>query len=319
MKNVLKTSAALFSCLFLAPGLGCAPSDEGSTGSGEGPRGSGGTVQSGSGGEGTGSGAANGSGGGGNGGGSGGTDGSSGGDGSGGTGGSTSEGGCAAAVICDDFEDGLDPSWSVQEGGQTMPVVDTTKGANGSASSLRVVGDATQSFILREVPGQVFYARAFMNFAEATTAHQTHRWFIVGADNPTQGDQNQIRFGVSAKDGVVMADLNVYDPQGGGGEKTQFSNGSSNGAAGWENVTDEPLQFEPDRWYCVEVLFDGPGHEFRIWVDGMEHQGLHVTEATMVPGWAPVYTHVKFGAGNQSAEVWFDDVAVSTERVGCDP
>jgi hypothetical protein len=74
-----------------------------------------------------------------------------------------------------------------------------------------------------------------------------------------------------------------------------------------------------DQWYCVEGYFNGTGHEFQLWIDGAEIPGLHVTEATMCAAWSPTYTHIKFGAGANSeiGAIWYDDVAVSTTRIGC--
>jgi len=213
----------------------------------------------------------------------------------------------------------MDPAWMVQPNSTPSPEIDTSKGANGSSSSVRMHGTSQQSFITHEVPSQAFYVRAYMNFEQSTEQMNGHGWFIVGADNVTQGDESQMRFGSSGNHGHKEIDFNVYGAAC-GGEKTQFSDGASDGAAGWEGNTHDPVQFAADTWYCVEAYFDGPAHEFQLWVDGVEIPGLHVTESTMCSEWSPTYTHIKFGAGANSdiGNIWYDDVAISTARIGCE-
>jgi hypothetical protein len=225
---------------------------------------------------------------------------------------------CASATICDDFESGLNSTWQIQKDSSPAPEVDTTKGANGSASSLKIVGTSQQSFIAVEVPGQAFYVRAYMNFEQSTEQMNGHGWFIVGADNLTSGGGEQMRFGSSGNHGHKEIDFNVYGA-GCGGEKTQFSDGASDGAAGWNGNTFDSVLLDANQWYCVEAFFNGTGDEFQLWIDGEEVPGLHVTEDTMCVGWSPTYTHIKFGAGANSniGTIWYDDVGVSTSRLGC--
>ena len=242
-----------------------------------------------------------------------------------GAGGGTASGGapggtgCASATICDDFEGGIDPAWGIQPDSTPAPSVDASKGANGSSSSLKVVGSSQQSFVTLPVPAQAFYVRTYVNFQQSTAEMSGHGWFIVGSDNVTSGGGAQMRMGSSGNHTTgKQIDFNVY---GGGcnGEKTQFSVGASDGAAGWSNTPHPAVQFDKDKWYCVEAFFDGPNNEFRYWIDGTEVPGLHVTEATMCDNWAPTYTHVKIGAGANGdiGSIWYDDLGVSTTRIGC--
>jgi hypothetical protein len=236
------------------------------------------------------------------------------------TGGSGDGSGCANAAVCDDFESGtLSADWIIQMDSTPAPEIDSAKGANGSSSSLKTTGTSQQSFVAREVPGQAFYTRAYMNFEQSTAQMTGHGWFIVGATNVTSGNEEQMRFGSSGNHGHNEIDFNVYGPSC-GGEKTQFSDGASDGGAGWQGNTFDSVLFDANTWYCVEAFFNGPGNEFQLWVDGEEVPGLHVTEATMCAGWSPTYTHIKFGAGANSTigAIWYDDVAVSQTRVGCE-
>jgi hypothetical protein len=213
----------------------------------------------------------------------------------------------------------MDGAWMIQPDSTPPPEVDASKGANGSGSSLKVLGSSQQAFVAVPVPGQAFYVRAYMNFEQSTEQMSGHGWFIVGANNVTSGGADQMRFGSSGNHGHKEIDFNVYGDAC-GGEKTQFSDGASDGAAGWNGNTHESVLFDANTWYCVEAYFNGPGNEFQLWIDSAEVPGLHVTEATMCPGWSPTYTHVKFGGGANGdiGAIWYDEVAVSETRVGCE-
>lgn len=226
---------------------------------------------------------------------------------------------CATASLCDDFEGGLDPAWQIQPDSTPVPMVDSTKGANGSSSSVVVEVTSQQSFIAAPVPGQSFYVRTYMMLEQSTTMASGHAWFIVGADSLSQGSGAQMRFGASTNHGHAETDFNVYGSPSCSGEKTHFSDGANDAAQGWQNTTDEIMNLDADKWYCVEAFFNGDQDEFQLWVDDVEHEGLHVTAEKMCPDWSPTYTHIKLGGGANGnfGKIWYDDVVVSTSRVGC--
>lgn len=233
-------------------------------------------------------------------------------------GGTTSGDPCVTASLCDGFEGGMDEAWEIQPNSTPAPVVDSTKGANGSSSSLMVEVTTQQSFVAAAVPAQSFYVRTYMMFEKGTAMASGHAWFIVGADSLSQGSGAQMRFGASSNHGHPETDFNVYGDTC-SGEKTHFSDGANDAAQGWENTTDEILNLDANKWYCVEAFFNGDGDEFQLWVDDVEHEGFHVTAAKMCPNWAPTYSYIKLGGGANGnfGKVWYDDVAVSTSRVGC--
>ncbi len=304
-------------CLLAFQSVACAPESEstyygnsGGTQSGSGGAGVGGT-QGGTGATSTGTGSV----------GSGGGGGEVTGTGATGTGGGTTGGGCDGATICDDFEAGtLAAHWSIQKDSQPAPALDTTRVYGDGSQSLKVVGGSQQSFVIADVPGQDFYVRAYMNFEKNTDDISAHGWYIVGTDNTTSGEANQMRIGSSGNHpSGKQLDFNVYGDSC-GGEKTQFSSGASDGAAGWNNTPYTPFKFTADKWYCVEAHFNGPANELTVSIDDTEIQGLHVTEATMCAGWSPEYKYIKIGAGanGDTGAVWYDDVVVSTSPIGCD-
>jgi hypothetical protein len=234
------------------------------------------------------------------------------------TGGGSGSVGCAGAEFCDDFEGSIDAAWLVQKDSVPAPALDTTKAHSGTGS-MKVKNSSSQSFLAYPVPAQKFYARAYVNFSKGTADVTGHAWYIVATDNVTQGEENQIRFGASSNHGHPELDMNVYAGTC-SGEKTQFSDGGTDGNGGWNNTTTDPVLLSADTWYCVEILFDSVAHESRVWINDTELTGLHVTETSMCSAWAPPYTHIKFGAGSNGddSDIWYDDVAVSTNPIGCD-
>jgi hypothetical protein len=72
-----------------------------------------------------------------------------------------------------------------------------------------------------------------------------------------------------------------------------------------------------NKWACLEALYDGAGGEVRVFVDGAEIDKLHAT------GWGPYdYKLFKFGFEKYhgaAKTLWYDDVAVGPDRIGCTP
>ena len=178
------------------------------------------------------------------------------------------------------------------------------------------------------VAGNAFYVRVYINWEKGTTSISGHSGFLVGAAG-RQNAGTEVRLGLSSKGpgGVPRMDLNLQSPTDGGGEATRYSNGFTDGG----NPADFPgvgFQFTANIWYCVEAYFNGAasGSEFRVWVNGSELTDMHVTDFKGSPGatsrtrWAPTYQYLKIGAQDYDANlgrIWYDDVVVATQPVGC--
>ncbi|MFN2251197.1 MAG: Dickkopf N-terminal cysteine-rich domain-containing protein [Anaerolineae bacterium] len=91
---------------------------------------------------------------------------------------------------------------------------------------------------------------------------------------------------------------------------------------------EEPVVLETGRWVCLELhqRLNTPGGadgEMSFWVDGeLAHRqtGMDwrdVSELGLNKAWLQHY--IAAGDADQSNQVWFDDVVVSTERIGCWP
>jgi polysaccharide lyase-like protein len=255
----------------------------------------------------------NGNGNGGNGG-SGGSGGSGSGDGGGASdgggndgGGSASDGGATMApTLAEGFEAAaLDASrWAVvgAEGHQaptaTTAVIDATR-AHGGQRSLHV----HDGFIQTAPPAPAFYLRAFAWFDADPGSGHWMSWVAVGP-----GDRGtEVRYGghydILEANYFGNDDEVISDPKG------YCSPTCTNGVA-------VPVR----RWACVEAWF-GPD-ELRFWLDGTEVTPLHVTRwRNQAAPWSPAYDRVRLGFHDfQGApvDVWYDDVALSSARIGCD-
>ncbi len=249
-------------------------------------------------------------------------------------------------VIQDNFDSsaaGMPPNPTLWEGypqGQESlgPVVDSAKARSGG-NSARVTSTSSGlgSFLVPAVgatlggsptTGNAFYVRVYINWQNATSSISGHSAFIVGAAS-RDNSSTEARLGISSKgpNNVPRVDLNLQSPSdGAGGEVTRYSNGFTDGGNP-ADFGDVGVQFAADTWYCVETYFDGTAgaSEFRLWIDGTEVEEMHVTDFSANSSdrnsWGPSYQYIKIGAQDYDAnlgQIWYDDVVVATEPIGCD-
>lgn len=270
---------------------------------------------------------------------------------SGGSGGATSTTGAttgpspASIIIQDNFDSavaGMPPNptlWEAYPQGQESlgPVVDSARAKSGSnAARVMSTSSGLGSFLVpaggglggMAVSGNAFYVRVHMNWQKATSEISGHSAFIVGAAS-RDNSGTEARLGLSSKGpgNVPRVDLNLQSPSdGAGGEVTRYSNGFTDGGNP-ADFMDLGFQFAADTWYCVEAYFDGTpsASEFRLWVDGAEVEKMHVTDFSANnsgrTSWGPSYQYIKIGAQDYDAnlgQIWYDDVVVATEPIGCD-
>lgn len=231
---------------------------------------------------------------------------------------------CRAAgiLLCEDFEgasigsEPAAPNWQPQPAWQQDRIkVDGTQRHSGSRS-VSVVGTpyAVQLIAAKVMspPDNRFFIRVWMRLEKSTKAMGGHVSFIEGAE--AEGDNGEeLRLGASH--GIVDVNLIPGSKGSGGGEKTQFSNGDTDIPSSGGGV-----ELGADTWYCVEALFDGMAHRFEAWVDGK--QVLNVTDWKQGrTNWSPMYKFVKIGAQNfsgQAGRIFYDDIAIGTQRIGCE-
>jgi hypothetical protein len=261
------------------------------------------------------------------------------GDGAGGTAGASGDAYSGTIIVTDAFDTGdngaqPDPAkWAAYgEFEQGSPVLDSARSHSppNSARATPSAGGGLGSFLVPAstlpnklpAPENRFYVRVWMSWEKATPEVSGHGGFIVGASS-RDNSGTEARLGISNPGFAPILDMNLQNPMdGGGGEVTRFSNGYTTGG----NPGEYPqmgFQFEATRWYCVEVLFNGGGHEFQVWVDDVEVPNMHITDfGTNAPRtmWSPSYAFLKIGGqdyGSQLGSIWYDDVFVGTEPIGC--
>lgn len=228
--------------------------------------------------------------------------------------------GCTA-TFCDDFEryDAGSPPrtpWttSVQGGSVT---IDSTR-AHSGAKSVKVTTDGQmpyrRAYFSVGAPffaGNAFYGRMWVYLAAAPSM-TTHWTNISGEGMASFNNQSfaaYVRYG-----GQVMKRLMAnYDSQ-------TFSSDC------WQH---SQTTFPEARWACMEWHFDGPNERMEFWLDGTQvsaltvnHRGQGCIANGLSGQWVmPNFSTLRLGWEHYQTSIpiqlWVDDVALSTQRVGC--
>lgn len=215
--------------------------------------------------------------------------------------------GASSAPVFDDFEGtALDAArWSIKGfEGQQMPTATT---ANLDATHTHSGGKAVlvrDGFLQTTPPASTFYGRFYAWYeADPGSGH----WMSIVALAPGQGRDTEVRYG--GHYGILQA--NYY-----GNDDEVISDPKGYCAPTCDNGVAMPI----GRWVCTEFYFGED--EMRLWLDGKEVDTLHVTEwRNQKAPWSPSYDRVRLGFHNfqgAAPNVWLDDVALDTVRVGCD-
>jgi tellurite resistance-related uncharacterized protein len=186
-------------------------------------------------------------------------------------------------------------------------VVDTSTPAHSGSRAIHVSGgesdfDTLLVFhdpaVLPAANGRFFF-RAFMRLGRAMS--EKHNTFIMADLAANLGGGNSVR--ISEMYGMLMYTVA----------------GDAHGALSNQNyyIDGKPgIVFAPMTWVCVEVLLDHAHPEFDVWVDGTEVSDLHHTDFPL-----DSFDTLRFGFekyGGPALDVWYDDIAVGTARIGCD-
>lgn len=204
------------------------------------------------------------------------------------------------ATFCSGFEEPALPSGARFDANPTTALAfdGTVFNSGGQSLAFPAIPDG---FSIREVvapiPGSTFWVRLFMR-SDTVFGDNDHDSVFVAST--TLGDNN-------SEDGVEFSEQ--------GNQVLLNSNDQLFSAAGAGFPMGAGPTLEANTWHCLEGFFDGPSGDVQIFADGE----LLID----APGYRQVtYQTFRFGylqfPGGNPRSVWFDDVIVSSARVGCD-
>jgi hypothetical protein len=265
--------------------------------------------------------------------GSGGSGGSSGKGGSAGSGGSAGAGGrtystdpatflgesrCTPDLdFCEDFEGSAlsTDRWRVQTSGD-QPALETVRAARGMGSIHFHTEDNGLALIHTTEPfpaaNNRYYGRLFVWFDAMPTAPEWAHWTIAASGSDS--DETEVRVG------------GQYD-----NTINRFGVGTDRGPTGdWTILDEDPGDPVPVRsWVCVEWLHDGQNDVTDLWWDGVLRPSLHTTatengSSTTAEYLIPELDTMFVGFWLYQPEtvpaafdVWIDELAIDSERIGC--
>ena len=243
--------------------------------------------------------------------------GGSGGSGTGGAGGGNA--GCNGALFCDDFESYAQvpgAPWTVRKNAQGNVVIDGAQHKSGTkAAKFTTTGAMSyqQAFIslssVFPVAQNAFYGRMMIYATEA--ANDGVHWTMIQGDGPAPG-------------GITSAKVRY----GGQQQKRLMANYDSVGKKSdcWQHSA---TKMPEAKWACMEWYFDGATNTQKFWLDGAAIDDLTVTgqgegciaheteDKWVFPTFASLSLGWESYQTDAPREVWIDDVALSTTKIGC--
>jgi hypothetical protein len=229
---------------------------------------------------------------------------------------------CAGSklLLCEDFESGaLDPATWKTLG--DAPVVEEVRAARGKRA-LHVVKNGNGRSAIRvtrtfPVPNNTYYARMFVYFDSLPTEPMSYAHWTFAAATGT-GVAGEIRLS-----GQLQRKANRFG--------VGTDNRKEDGTGDWTSSDRDPdpaSNAVPEKqWLCIEWMHDGGSNQTRFWWDGVEHPSLATTPTRHggkknVPFLLPRFDALWFGwqeyqPSTQRFELWIDEVAIDTQRIGC--
>ncbi len=243
---------------------------------------------------------------------------------------SSAPGNMGNAFIYDDFESGSNGSpaagwgtilsWGAVDGpnpsgNNGYALVDSSKAHSGSKSvHIKSTNGGAPFFIYQAIPSNetTIYVRAWMNIpvslgGGAVGGAGDHAHFLGTLENPAQ-DLKELRFGA-----VKKGTLGGFMPKPG----DSFTNNTSS------------ISIPANTWTCVEwAVVDDPSFDQMYgWVNGQQvfaataaNHWQNTTPAVFTGGGFTNYISFgwrQFGNVANVTDIWFDDIVVGTERIGC--
>jgi len=223
-------------------------------------------------------------------------------------------GGSAGPVplFFDDFETAtIGSDWTQNINGNGTFALDSAVFKNGS-QSVKVAGSGFHTMLQLDAASfpttatKIYVATWFRlgDTVDITQSNAHYIWLEAGA---ATNDQHEVRVGANI--GLLQTN--------------QYQNGEV-------DLREPGVVPAAGTWYCLEYSVDWSNHEMEVWFDGAPMQNISTTDwvqkdaqnGGLSPGsgltnWAPVVESLRFGAELQGHDIWFDDIAVGTEQLGC--
>ncbi len=226
----------------------------------------------------------------------------------------------AGVQLCEDFESGvLDKmTWTVEG---TPPVIDGLQHARGTRA-LHITQPGNGLSYIKEAKtfpemNDTYWGRIFVFFKSLPAAPLTYaHWTFIAASGT--GVTGEIRVSGQLQNGGnffgVGTDNRVDDA--GTGDWTSSDRDPPNA----------PMPVPLNQWLCIEWLHKGDTNETRFYWDGVEHPSLSTSAAmhggNVNPFLLPQFTNVWIGwqeyqTTTESFELWIDEIAIDSARIGC--
>ncbi len=242
-----------------------------------------------------------------------------------GAGGVTSDGGAAARgclpgdLFCDDFDSyalgaAVSSKWTTDTANGTL-AIDSTRARSGKALKVHTDGNGRALIKIAGLapPNNSYFGRINAWFTAFPSAPNYAHYTVVeaaGAGNSTL---------VRPLGGQFIAEA---------GNKKMWGVGSFGGPTGDWTRWKETAPSEAQKWLCLEWEMSAPDNTVRVWIDGVAKPELTVStknhDGTSADFVFPKVSTVTVGwwlyqGGPTPAQydIWIDDVALRTSRVGC--
>jgi len=211
-------------------------------------------------------------------------------------------------LFCDDFEKnvgGTAPTapWSSVVIGDGTVTVDASI-HHGGSQSMHVNGSGYSTMLVFHDPAilpdrkQRFFVRAFIRLI--TPMSVEHNSLLIADQFAMPGTGNNLRVG-------EMHAMLMYTVA-----------GDAHGALANDNFYNDGLPgaaLAESSFGCLELLIDPTMPELDVWLDGKEIPDLHHQDFPL-----DAYDALRFGFekyGGPQRELWFDDIAIGSEKIGC--
>lgn len=220
--------------------------------------------------------------------------------------------GCAAstALFCEDFESlELGEPDSDRWTTENDATIDDSRARGTRALHIHTVGNGrARMFVPFAPPGNSFFGRAYIYVSEFPSAPAWSHFTLVEATGP------DVNIAVRPIGGQ-------YAP----GERAFWGIGSDGASGDWTDWR-RSAPAESGRWLCMGFELDDLETRIDVSIDGVVHPDLHVEEGNHAGFRFPTFDRIWFGWWNYQGgttpgefDVWFDDIVLDDEPIGCDP